>query len=36
VHVFVGIVWLGLLAAGVLHDVLTRGWFPHKQVTSDE
>ena len=28
VYVFVGMVWLGLLVVGVLHDILTRGWFP--------
>ncbi len=28
VYVFVGMVWLGLLLVGVLHDILTRGWFP--------
>jgi len=30
VYVFVGVVWLGLLVVGVLHDILTRGWFPHR------
>ncbi len=30
VYVFVGMVWLGLLLVGVLHDTITRGWFPRQ------
>ncbi len=28
VYVMAGLVWLALLVAGTMHDVLTRGWFP--------
>jgi len=28
VYVLAGMLWLALLIAGVLHDTLTRAWFP--------
>ncbi len=26
--IFIGVLWLGIMFAGTMHDVLTRGWLP--------